>query len=86
MSIASEIERIEGLKDRLGTKMQGLGLTQASPNLQESVEAVEGIADNGAAQGQIAAKDETYSIAKGYHNGNGKVQIAPAEQLSLIHI
>lgn len=84
MSIASEIERIEGLKDRLGTKMQGLGLTQASPNLQESVEAVEGIADNGAAQGQIAAKDETYSIAKGYHNGNGKVQIAPAEQEKLI--
>ena len=84
MSIASEIERIDGLKDRLGSKLQGLGLTEVSPDLQTSVEAVEGITDNGAAQGSISAKDEGYTIAKGYHNGSGKVQIAAAEQEKLI--
>lgn len=84
MSIASEIERIDGLKDRLGSKLQGLGLTEVSPDLQTSVEAVEGIADNGAAQGTLSDKAEGYTISKGYHNGNGKVQIATAEQEKLI--
>lgn len=84
MSIASEIERIDGLKDRLGAKLQGMGLVEASANLQASVEAVEGITDNGAAQGTISAKDEAYTIAKGYHNGSGKVKIAAGEQEKLV--
>lgn len=84
MSIASEIERIDGLKDRLGTKLQGMGLVSPAPNLEASVEAVEGIADNGAANGSISAKDESYTIAKGYHNGSGTVQIAQQEKEKLL--
>ena len=59
MSIASEIERIDGLKDRLGTKLQGMGLVSPATNLEASVEAVEGIADNGAANGSGLQRRQT---------------------------
>ena len=48
------------------------------------MEAVEGIADNGAANGSISEKDQSYTIAKGYHNGGGKVQIAQQEKEKLL--
>ena len=84
MSIATEIQRIEGLKDRLITKTTQLGLTEAGGNLEAGVAAVEGVADNGAVSGTIAEKAGAYTVPKGYHNGSGTVAIAPAEQEKLI--
>lgn len=84
MSIATEIQRIEGLKDRLITKTTQLGLTEAGGNLEAGVAAVEGVADNGAVSGTIAEKAGAYTVPKGFHNGSGTVAIAPAEQEKLI--
>ncbi len=84
MSIQTQIERIDGLKDRIGTKLSELGLVEPSPNLEASTEAIEKISDNGAVSGNISQVAQQYSVPAGYHNGNGKVQIASAEQSKII--
>ena len=80
MSIQTQIERIDGLKDRIGTKLSEMGLVEPSPNLETSTEAIETITDNGAVSGNISEVAQQYSVPAGYHNGNGKVQIASGEQ------
>lgn len=84
MSIASEIARIDGLKDRLIDKTTQMGLTEAGGNLEAGVAAVEGIQENGAVSGTISDKAGAYTVPKGYHNGSGSVSIAPAEQEKLV--
>lgn len=87
MSIANEIERIGGLKERLGAKLQGMGLASPVPSLEASVEAVEGIVDNGAVQGSIDGMVlDTYTIPQGYHSGSGKVQLAGTVEAALAAI
>ena len=84
MSIAAEITRIQGLRDDLREKLVALGLADSSGKLEDCVEAVQGIADNGAVSGNIAAVATPYTVPAGYHNGQGKVQIAAAEQAKII--
>lgn len=84
MSIAAEITRIQGLRDDLREKLVALGLADSSGKLEDCVEAVQGIADNGAVSGNIAAAATPYTVPAGYHNGQGKVQIAAAEQAKII--
>ena len=84
MSIAAEITRIQGLRDDLREKLVALGLADSSGKLEDCVEAVQGIADNGAVAGNIAAAAQQYTVPAGYHNGQGKVQIAAAEQAKII--
>lgn len=40
--------------------------------------------NNGAVTGALSAKEETYAIPQGYHDGSGKVQISAAEQEKLV--
>lgn len=40
--------------------------------------------NNGAVTGTISLKDEQYSVARGYHDGSGKVGIAATEKAKLI--
>lgn len=42
------------------------------------------MANNGAQTGNITAKAQQVTIAQGYHDGSGKVEIASAEQAKLI--
>lgn len=84
MSIATEISRIQGLRDDLRTKLVGMNLASSGDDLEACVTAVEGIADNGAVSGNISAVAQQYTIPAGYHNGQGKVQIAAAEQAKII--
>ena len=84
MSIQTQIERLQGEKEALRTKLVSLGLAQSNDDLEACVTAVEGIADNGAVSGNISAVAEQYSVPAGYHNGTGKVQIASAEQAKII--
>lgn len=84
MSIASEITRIQGLRDDLRTKLVGMNLASSGDDLEACVTAVEGIADNGAVSSNISAVAQQYTIPAGYHNGQGKVQIAAAEQAKII--
>ena len=84
MSIASEITRIQGQRDDLRTKLVALGLAESTADLEECVTAVEGISDNGAVSGNISSVSGQYTVPKGYHNGNGKVQITTTEQAKII--
>ena len=84
MSIASEITRIQGQRDDLRTKLVALGLAESTADLEECVTAVEGISDNGAVSGNISSVSGQYTVPKGYHNGNGKVQITTTEQTKIV--
>ena len=84
MSIATEISRIQGLRDALRTKLVSLGLAQSSDKLEDCVDAVENIADNGAVSGNISTVSQRYTVPAGYHNGQGGVQIASTEQAKII--
>lgn len=84
MSIATEISRIQGLRDDLRTKLVSLNLADSADDLEACVTAVEGIADNGAVSGNISTVAQQYAVPAGYHNGQGKVQIAAAEQAKII--
>ena len=84
MSIATEISRIQGLRDALRTKLVSLGLAQSSDKLEDCVDAVENISDNGAVSGNISTVSQRYTVPAGYHNGKGGVQIASAEQAKII--
>ena len=84
MSIATEITRIQGQRDDLRTKLVALGLAESNADLEACVTAVEGIADNGAVSGNISTVAGQYTVPKGYHNGNGKVQITTTEQAKIV--
>lgn len=84
MSIQSEITRLQGLKTRQRAKLVELGLSQSGDNLEALTEAVEGIAGNGAVSGTISSREGQYTVPAGYHNGNGKVSIADAEQEKIV--
>ena len=85
MSIATELTRLQGIRNALRTKLTALGLiSKADASLSDCQTAVEGIADNGAVSGTISTKAGKYTVPKGYHNGSGSVQIAAAEQNKLI--
>lgn len=75
MSVATEISRIQGLRNDLRTKLVSLGLVQSSAVLEDCVDAVEGVSNNGAVAGTIASKDVDYTVPAGYHSGAGKVSL-----------
>lgn len=72
MSVAEQVARIQSDRNTIRTKLQGLGLAQATANLDELAEAIEGIVDNGSVSAQVK-EGETYTIPAGYHNGSGTV-------------
>lgn len=84
MSVATEIERLQGLKSRLRTKLTSMVGTSAAASLSDCVTAVENITENGAITSTISTKAQSVSIAAGYHNGSGSVSIATAEQNKII--
>ena len=84
MSIASEITRIQELKTDLRTKLVELDLTDSASSLQDCVEAVEAIVDNGAVSGSVSTKAGIYAVPVGYHNGAGTVAISAVEQAKII--
>ena len=84
MSIASELSRIQDLRNDLRTKLVAMGLASSDDLLEDLVEAVESIVNRGAVAGTISTKAGTFAIQIGYHNGSGAVSIASAEQAKII--
>ena len=72
MSVAEQVARIQADRNTIRTKLQSLGLAQATANLDDLAEAVDGIVDRGAVQAQVK-EGEQYTIPAGYHNGSGTV-------------
>ena len=84
MSIASEISRLQGLRNSLRAALVALGLAQSSAALEDCVTAVEGVKNNGAVAGTISDAATPYTVPGGYHNGQGTVDIAPTEKAKLV--
>ena len=85
MSIATEISRLQGIKNKLRQKLILLGLIEDSAaTLSTCADAVDGLPGNGAAQGSITAVDDIYTIQAGYHNGSGSVSISSGEQAKVV--
>lgn len=84
MSIATEITRLQTLRNNLRTKLVSMLGVSSSADLEDCVTAVEGIAEKGAANAQITAVTQEVAIEKGYHNGAGKIKIDSTEQEKII--
>ena len=84
MSIASEISRLQGLRNSLRAALVALGLAQSSADLEDCVTAVEGVKNNGAVAGAISDEATPYTVPAGYHNGQGTVGIASTEKEKLV--
>lgn len=72
MSIATYISNIETDRNTIRNKLVELGMAASSDKLSKLAEAIEGIINQGAVSITVQEGD-TYTIPKGYHNGNGTV-------------
>lgn len=85
MSVATEISRLQTLRNAIRTKLITLKIiSKSDATFEECKDAIEGITDNGAVAGTISTKDGTYTVPAGYHNGSGTVGIAEIEQSKII--
>lgn len=72
MSISTEISRIQTSRDKIRTKLVGLGLVESGAKLDTCATAVENIANRGSVSATVK-EGETYTIEAGYHDGTGTV-------------
>jgi len=84
LSIASEITRIQELRDSLRSKLVSMLGIASSADFEDCVTAVEGIEEKGAVNSSISTVNQEVAIAAGYHSGSGKVTIHAAEKAKLI--
>ena len=80
MSVSEQITRLQGLRDRLRTKLSGMGLAESTADLEDCTVAVEGIAENGAVSKKLDTSATSYTVPAGYHNGSGTVSIELEEK------
>ena len=84
MSIQTQIDRIVGLKNRIGAVLREWGISPVSNDLDGYTETLEGIQNRGTGGGEISEKSGSVQIQQGYYSETGNVQIAPAEQQKIV--
>lgn len=72
MSVSTYISSIESSRNVIRNKLVELGMAASSDKLDKLATAIEGIINQGAVSVTVQEGD-TYTIPKGYHNGNGTV-------------
>ena len=72
MSVATYISSIEASRNKIRNKLVELGMAGSVDKLNVLAEAIEDIINQGAVSVTVQEGD-TYTIPKGYHNGNGTV-------------
>lgn len=72
MSVATYITAIESSRNTIRNKLIELGMAASTDKLEKLTEAIESIINQGAVNITVQEGD-TYTIPKGYHNGNGTV-------------
>lgn len=72
MSVATYITAIESSRNVIRNKLVELGMAASNDKLDKLAEAIEGIVNQGAVNITVQEGD-TYTIPRGYHNGNGTV-------------
>ena len=75
MSVATEIERLQGLKTRLRTKLISMLGISSTASLDDCITAVEGISEKGGVSASLDTATTSYTVPAGYHDGSGKVSI-----------
>lgn len=80
MSVASEITRLQGLRNALRTKLTSLGLASGTENMENCVALVEAIKNNGAVSKKLDASETSFTVPAGYHNGSGSVLVELEEK------
>lgn len=84
MTIASELSRIERLRNDLRDKLVELDLGSSTDNLQACVEAVKSITNRGTLSQSIKTKGSTVSVPSGYYPESGIVKIDSTEEAKII--
>lgn len=72
MSVATYITSLESSRNTIRNKLIELGMATSSDKLEKLADTIEGIVNQGAVSITVMEGD-TYTIPKGYHNGNGTV-------------
>ena len=72
MSVAAYISSIETSRNAIRNKLVELGMAQSGDKLDKLALAIESIINQGAVSVEVQEGD-TYTIPRGYHNGNGTV-------------
>ena len=72
MSIATDLAKLQTVRNKIRTKLVALGLVTAAAKLDDCATAVDGISNQGAVSATVQEGD-TYTIPAGYHNGSGTV-------------
>ena len=72
MSVATYISTIEADRNTIRNKLVELGMAASNDKLNKLADAIESIVNQGAVSITVQEGD-TYTIPKGYHNGNGTV-------------
>lgn len=72
MSVATYISAIESSRNTIRNKLIELGMAASGDKLDKLAQTIEGIVNQGAVNITVQEGD-TYTIPKGYHNGNGTV-------------
>ena len=72
MSVATYITSLESSRNTIRNKLIELGMATSSDKLEKLADTIEGIVNQGAVSITVMEGD-TYTIPRGYHNGNGTV-------------
>lgn len=72
MSVSTYIASIEASRNIIRNKLVELGMAASSDKLDKLAQAIEDLINQGAVNVTVQ-EGETYTIPKGYHNGNGTV-------------
>lgn len=72
MSVATEISRLQGARNKIRAKAVELGIGTSTDQLDKLADEIEAIENRGAVSATVQEGD-TYTIPKGYHNGSGTV-------------
>lgn len=75
MSIATEITRLQTLRNAIRTKLYNMGLVSATADLEDCKDAIEGITDQGTPAVSLDTSVPSVNVAAGYYHG-GSVGIS----------
>ena len=74
MSTQTEIVRIQDARNTLRNKAVELGIAQSNAKIDALATAFDAIENKGAVSANVK-EGESYTIPKGYHNGDGEISL-----------
>lgn len=76
MSVATQIERLQGIKSQIKTKMIDLGLSTEDETLQELADDLDTVVNRGDASAALSTSARSKTLEKGYYTG-GEISMPP---------